>query len=155
MSKKGRGGFTLVELLVGVGILLITFASFSRLHMGSSRLALEERQAPRVLASAVRYGAEFAASRRVAVYLYLGPGGTLALDLSDPCSTCSPLENLGRIPTSCTVSPTLSSGTYRRLLEFRPPGVVENPAPPVNLSVSCSRSAGTVRVDRWGNASFR
>lgn len=155
MSRKGREGFTLVELLVGIGIVLIALVSFSRLHIGSSRLALEERQAPRVLASAVRYGAEFAASRQVAVYLYLGPGGTLALDLSDPCDTCSPLERLGKIPASCTVSPTLSSGAYRRLLEFRPPGVVENPTPPVTLSVSCSRSTGTVRVDRWGNASFR
>ena len=152
MWRAGRGGFTLVELLVGIAVLVLTFAAFSRLQMGPAALASQERQAPRVLASAVRHGAEFAASRQVTVYLYLGPGGKLALDLQDPCPSCTPLESLGAIPTTCTVSPVLSSGSYSRLLEFRPPGVVVNPAPPVTLTVLCSRSTGQVRVDRWGNA---
>ncbi|MCS6869512.1 type II secretion system protein [Thermus sp.] len=158
MSRASRLGFTLIELLVAVGIFTMVTTSFVRLQSARSLLALQERRAVDVLASAVRAGGEFAASRRMGVYLMVSDEGTLFLGLDTVCATgnpasCFPLETLGALPRTCTIRETpLVNGTYRAYLRFAPPGMVVQSPPGATLTLQCSRVTQTLAVDRWANA---
>lgn len=158
MRRASRGGFTLIEVLVAVGIFIMVTTSFVRLQTAQSLLALQERRAADVLASAVRAAGEFAASRKMGVYLMLADDGTLFLGLDTTCATgnpssCSPLETLGALPRTCTISEApLVNGTYRGYLRFAPPGTLVQPSSGATLTLRCSRVSRTLSVDRWANA---
>lgn len=163
MGRGKKGGFTLVEVLVTLAILLLIGTTLASLGRGERerRLREEERRGAQVLASAINLSAEMARGRFITVGLLWEPStGNLTLELCSgrggSISSCAfVLQEAGRIPARCTVeapTPLASLGNKRVLVAYAPPGVLwTGSQSPFTLRCR-GRIGGQVSFDRWGNA---
>lgn len=138
-----RNGFTIVEVLVALGILfLLLVALFPR--MGAVFSAREVADTPKRVAALIRTASSLAASQEVYVRVVHDPSGKRIYLARSP-SASGPFEDLGpeyqvRLPPRVNVGP---SGFT---LLFDPRGILQSASYPVALTIG----SATLSISRWG-----
>jgi prepilin-type N-terminal cleavage/methylation domain-containing protein len=138
-----RSGFTVVEVLVALGIFAILAAIFL-VRTGNVLRNREETDAPKRVAALIRTASSLAASQEVYVRVVHDPGVN-RVHLARSATASGTFEELGP-EYQVRLSPWVRVSPAGFTLLFDPRGILQSPSYPASVTLGGT----TLSVSRWG-----